>query len=88
MDSFQNRVYFLTVNIRAVSVCTSKKSRDHVKIQMMAMNGTYAYQMLSRSECVTLKQKMKCKRFSKNKNKKLRLIEAKKTKFGQIIHER
>lgn len=53
----------------------------------MAMNGTYAYQMLSRSECVTLKQKMKCKRLSKNKNKKLRLIEAKK-KFDQIIHER
>jgi hypothetical protein len=45
---------------------------------MMAMNGTYAYQTLSRSECVTLKQKMRCKRFLKNKNKKLSLIEAKK----------
>ena len=44
----------------------------------MAMNGTYAYQMLSRSECITLKQKMKCKRFLKNKNKKLRLIANKK----------
>ena len=44
----------------------------------MAMNGTYAYQMLSRSECITLKQKMKCKRFLKNKNKKLRLTAKKK----------
>ena len=44
----------------------------------MAMNGTYVYQMLSRSECITLKQKMKCKRFLKNKNKKLRLIANKK----------
>lgn len=44
----------------------------------MAMNGTYAYQTLSRSECITLKQKMKCKRFFKNKNKKLRLIAKKK----------
>ena len=51
----------------------------------MAMNGTYAYQMLSRSECITLKQKMKCKRFLKNKNKKLRLT-AKKKGFDQIIH--
>lgn len=72
---FKSESNFLTINTMSVSMCTTKK-QYHLYIQTMAMNGTYAYQMLSRSVCITLKQKMRCKTFPRNKNK-IRLIEEK-----------